>query len=32
MTYSIENNHVSVKVKEIGAELCSYFDKESKRE
>lgn len=32
MVYSLENDKISVKIKEIGAELCSYFDKKSNRE
>lgn len=32
MIYSLENEKISVKIKETGAELCSYFDKETQRE
>ncbi len=32
MIYTLENNLVSVKVKSLGAELCSYYDKEENRE
>jgi galactose mutarotase-like enzyme len=32
MIYSLENEHISIQIKQLGAELCSYFDKETKRE
>ena len=32
MIYTLENDQISVKVKQLGAELCSYFDKENSRE
>ena len=32
MIYSLENEFIAVKINELGAELCSYFDKQSKRE
>ena len=32
MIYSLENNLISVKIKQVGAELCSYFDKTTNRE
>ncbi len=32
MTFSIENELVSIKIKQTGAELCSYFDKTTNRE
>ena len=32
MVYALENEHISIKIKQLGAELCSYFDKETKRE
>jgi len=32
MIYHLENNFISIKIKQLGAELCSYYDKETNRE
>ena len=32
MIYSLENEFVTIQINDLGAELCSYFDKESQRE
>ncbi len=32
MIYSLENEFITVKINELGAELCSYYDKQTERE
>ena len=32
MIYSLENEFLTVKINELGAELCSYYDKQTERE
>ena len=32
MIYSLENEFITIQINDLGAELCSYFDKESRRE
>ena len=32
MIHQLENEYISVKINQLGAELCSYFNKQTERE